>query len=283
MTARALSVIRKTKDLVDFRRKLLHLKLKAFQPKIKFQIEQHGFLIKTAETIPELEEILKLRYQVFIREGLNKKKLLGVDFDRYDLLADHILVKDIENNVTIGTYRLLSSKFTNDFYSQNEFLMNQFLLSPGIKLELGRACIHPFYRNGTSLNLVWKGLGQYARLTQADYLFGCASVHTTSAQESMALFRHLKDFHGLQYGIQPTANFRFKDAEMRKSFLGDTQALDEKLPSLLKSYLKAGAQVHGLPAYDKDFDCIDFMTIINVHTMNSKYKGRYFTGMSSVK
>ncbi len=277
MTALAHSVIQKTKDLVDFRKKLLHLKIRAFKPKIIFQIEQSGYLIKTATTVQELEELLKLRYQVFIREGLNKKTFMGVDFDRYDLLADHILVKDLKNNVTIGTYRLLSSRFTSEFYSENEFHMDLFLKSPGTKLELGRACIHPFYRNGISLNLVWKGLGKYARLTGADYLFGCASVHTMDPKLSMALYHHMKDQHAYHFDIQPTPKFSFQDDELRGDYgalpLND---LELQLPSLLKSYIKAGAKIHGLPAVDKDFDCIDFMTILNIPKMSEKYKMRYF-------
>lgn len=277
MTALAYSVIQKTKDLVDFRKKLLYLKLRAFKPKIQFEIEQNGYLIKTATTVQELEEVLKLRYQVFIREGLNKKTFMGVDFDRYDLLADHVLVKDLENNITIGTYRLLCSKFTSDFYSQNEFHLDLFLKSPGIKLELGRACIHPFYRNGMSLNLVWKGLGKYARLTRADYLFGCASVHTMDPKLSMALFHHMKEQLGYHFDIQPTSKFSFKEEEIRGDHgMFSSVELEAKLPSLLKSYIKAGAQIHGLPAVDKDFDCIDFMTILNIPSMSEKYRTRYF-------
>lgn len=276
MTA-ALNLLEKTRNLVDFRKKLLRLKLRAFKPKVNLHVEQHGYLIKTASTIQELEEVLKLRYQVFIREGLNKTTFMQVDFDRYDLLADHIIVRDLENNRIVGTYRLLCSRFTNDFYSQNEFKLDTFLKSPGVKLELGRACIHPFYRNGQSLNLVWKGLGSYASQVGADYLFGCASVQTTHPSLSLALYQHMRDQHGFEFGIEPTDDYSFSEEDLRGgSGVYTHQTLEDTLPSLLKSYLKAGAQIHGLPALDLDFSCIDFMTIINLQKMSSKYKQRYF-------
>lgn len=266
-----------TKTVTNFRDRLLQLKLRAFQPKIEFETHVNNFTIKTVTKPEELQEVLKLRYQVFIREGLNKTNFSELDFDRYDLLADHIIVKDQKENRTVGTYRLLSSQFTNEFYSQNEFHLDTFLSSQGSKLELGRACIHPFYRTGSSLSLVWKGIGEYAKSVRADYLFGCASVSTTCPKLSLALYNHTKPHHSYRFQIEPTKNYRFSDDSLRGDHgIFSTDYLDDKIPSLLKSYIKAGALIHGFPAFDSDFSCIDFMTILNIHTMNEKFKYRYF-------
>ena len=121
MKAKALRVIEKTKG--NFRSQLLGLKIKAFKSKINFELEYGDYIIKTVQTKDELEEILKLRYQVFIKEGLGQSKFTGVDFDRYDLIADHIVLQHKETKQVIGTYRMLCSTFTNDFYSQNEFTL----------------------------------------------------------------------------------------------------------------------------------------------------------------
>lgn len=279
MKARALNVLHKTKG--NFRSQLLSLKLKSFQSKIQFELELGDYIIKTAQNKEELEEILKLRYQVFIKEGLGKSKLMGVDFDRYDLIADHIVVKNKLTNEIIGTYRLLCSRFTEEFYSQNEFTLQKFLESPGIKLELGRACTHRFYRNGVTLNLIWKGIGEYAKHTNANYLFGCASVKTIDPSLSMVLFQSLKDHHSFEYEIHPTSDYQFEKFDFKPG-LFKPDFVDEKIPSLLKSYIKAGAKIHGFPAVDYAFDCIDFLTILDLSTVNERFKARYFNVDSSL-
>ncbi|MEZ4872031.1 MAG: GNAT family N-acetyltransferase [Bdellovibrionales bacterium] len=77
-----------------------------------------------------------------------------MDFDQFDLLGDHILVKDTTTGNAVGTYRLMCSLFTDDFYSETEFHMEDFIKVFGTKLELGCACIHPDYRSGATINLV---------------------------------------------------------------------------------------------------------------------------------
>jgi putative hemolysin len=273
MKAKALHVIQKTKG--NFRSQLLNLKIKAFQPKINFEIEHGEYIVKTAQSKEELEEILKLRYQVFIKEGLGQSKFTGVDFDRYDLIADHIIVKQKITNQIIGTYRLLCSSFTKEFYSQNEFTIQKFLASPGIKLELGRACTHRFFRNGVTLNLIWKGIGEYAKHTKADYLFGCASVKTIDPSMSMVIFQSMKEHHSFEYEIHPTSDYQFERFDFKPGFF-TPELIDEKIPSLLKSYIKAGAKIHGYPAVDYDFDCIDFLTVLDLNKISERFKARYF-------
>ena len=49
-----------------------------------------------------------------------------------------------------------------------------------------------------------------------------------------------------------------------------------QIPSLLRSYISAGAKVYGAPARDLEFQCIDFFTILNLEELNSSYEKRYF-------
>ena len=50
------------------------------------------------------------------------------------------------------------------------------------------------------------------------------------------------------------------------------QLMKGKIPSLLASYLKVGAKVCGIPALDKSFKCIDFLTLMNVADIAEAYK-----------
>ena len=139
-------------SLLQFKHKMTGLKLKKFQPKLQFVFDFRNYRVKTAHTTQELKEVLRLRYKVFKSEDVND---VAYDFDRYDLLGDHILLIDKTENKIIGTYRLLSSQFTNEFYSENEFELTELLEQDKNFLELGRACIHPDHRNGITINLIW--------------------------------------------------------------------------------------------------------------------------------
>ncbi len=43
-------------------------------------------------------------------------------------------------------------------------------------MEIDRTCIHPEFRNGVGIGMLWAGLAQFVEQHQIDYLFGCVSV-----------------------------------------------------------------------------------------------------------
>ena len=68
------------------------------------------FVVKLAEHYSELEDTLKLRFEVFNRElneGLSESYVTGLDRDIYDSYCDHLIVVDTRCNRVVGTYRLL--------------------------------------------------------------------------------------------------------------------------------------------------------------------------------
>ena len=50
---------------------------------------------------------------------------------------------------------------------------------------------------------------------------------------------------------------------------------DKIVPGLLKSYIKAGAVIASEPAYDRNFGCADFLTILNTNLINESYKKKF--------
>jgi putative hemolysin len=245
----------------------------SFQPKVRFSVDAGNFSIKTVETPGELEEALELRHEVFYREYQNSELPWGLDIDDYDLMCDHLVIRDVQEKRLVGTYRLICSSFSNRFYSQSEFNLDGFLESPGVKLELGRACVDRSYRSGIVMTLLWRGLAQYIRLVKADYLFGCSSVKTISPAEVAKVSTYLKSrgHFSDEFGIHPLPNFRMpKELEMEVE--GDAK---DWIPSLLNSYLKAGAQVHGEPALDRAFGCVDFFTILRTAQLSQVFERRF--------
>lgn len=252
-------------------------KLEKFSPKHVFSMESEGFVIKTASTVDDLKLALKLRHQVFLEEGLNRSHESGLEFDSYDHRADHLMIIEKEKNIAVGTYRLIHSDFSDIFYSQSEFNMDEFLNLEGSKLEMGRACTHEDYRTGRTMDLLWQGLSRYIRETKTRYLFGCSSLDTTDPKEVFTVLKSLakKDSFSFDLNIEPTPKYEFESPQKHFDEAEVDARVARSLPPLLRSYLHAGSKVYGFPALDKDFACADLFTILDLTKLNKKFNERY--------
>ncbi len=248
-----------------------------FEPKVRFCIEANNFVVKTAETAEEFQQVLKLRYNVFIKEGLHKKKPIKVDVESWDFLADHLIVVEKATQKIAGTYRLISSKFSDRFYSQSEFEMDDLLKLPGNKLELGRACIDKDFRAGIVMTLLWRGLVRMIQETDSRYLFGCTSIKTTNPEQIAQLTRFFMENGHLsqQANATPLRKYTVKDLPLLLECCDPDFQISEMVPPLMNSYLKAGAKVCGMPAIDKAFKCVDFLTLLDTTQITEAYERKY--------
>jgi putative hemolysin len=248
---------------------LLH---RGAEPFVHLEIRTPRYVLKTLDQASELEEVLKMRTSIFGEEYGIEALDHNLDVDRFDLGCDHLIIKVPETGEIVGAYRLLCSAFTDSFYSATEFELDDFLESPGIKLELGRACIKKEHRKGAVISLLWRGIVQYAIETKADYLFGCSSIKTTSyasvreIQEGLLLNGRI----GSEWNIEPCLSYQFREDEKNQPPCGLIE-----IPSLLRSYFSAGAKVYGLPALDREFNCIDYLTILKLSELKSNFERRY--------
>lgn len=269
--ARARATLRLLKTLPPFRRHPL-VAIKDFQPKQLIRVETENFILKTAETQFELREVLKLRHEIFYEELQGKSHENRVDVDEFDQLCDHLVIIDKKNFRVVGTYRVISSLYSQKFYSEGEFQIGEFLAQPGNKLELGRACIHKDFRTGAVIQLLWKGICEYIKRTDTKFLFGCASVQTVDPWVAGLILQYLKreglskdDFH-----VSPTEKYTLALPEPEI-----TTNVEELIPPLVHSYVKAGAKFHGAPAWDADFNCFDYFMVLNVDEMSRLFKRRF--------
>jgi len=258
---------------------LTRSRLKHYTPKIPIFLDKKNFIIKTADNARELYDALRLRHEVFIEELLHKKKKSGMDIDHFDRRCDHLLIIDKKNNKLIGTYRLQSSLHSKKWYTATEFHMRHIRKLPGNKLELGRACVHPEYRNGVTISLLWEGIHAYMLASDTQYLFGCSSIKTINKEEIKLLYYYLQQQNHLtnDHKVRPKGRFNvhglhrhLKKHPQLKPRLEHTE-IRNMIPSLLQSYLKAGAKVCGRPALDKSFRCIDFLTLLDVADIRKQY------------
>jgi len=249
-----------------------------FRAHIPVLIEKKNFIVKTADSQEEIRAALRLRHDVFLSELLHRKKRSGLDIDRFDKLCDHLIIIDKRSGNLVGTYRLQSSLHTRKWYTATEFHMRQIKKLPGIKLELGRACVHPDYRNGITISLLWEGIRAYMEASGTSYLFGCSSIKTTSQEEISHIYQYLLHHGHLSHEHKVRPRSRFRVPGMKRNlkkfpFQHDEdnhRIIQAKIPSLLSSYLKVGAKLCGSPALDRSFKCIDFMTLVDVKELRSE-------------
>ena len=231
-------------------------------------------VLSMASTPEELREVQRLRYKVFI-ETMGLSSLVrddGLDCDEFDDHCDHLIVRDTATLKVVGTYRLLSAARARKLgrvYSEGEFDLGRLNNLRGRMVEAGRACIHPDYRGGSVIMLLWSGLADYMRRENCDYLVGCASIsladggHTAFAVYQSLASRHLAPS---EYRVTPHLPFPFSKLEA---------AQKPQVPALLKGYMRSGAWICGEPAWDPDFESADLFLLLPLANLDTRYARHY--------
>lgn len=236
-------------------------------------IDAGDFQIRTAGTINELFDVFRLRQDMFLGDIADNRNQL--DWDYFDLQADHLYLYHQPTCQIVGTYRMISSDRASCFYSQTEFDMGFIHQLPGSLLEVGRACIHPDFRKGPALQLLWQGLGAYIKQTQPHWMFGCSSTHVIDpAKEAASLRAWLLTEHisPEEWRAYPQNPISIPKLELNTDVIQQAKA---EVPTLLKYYLKLGAWVAGEPCWDPEFRTLDYLTLLDVTSIPERYMRRF--------
>ncbi len=172
----------------------------------------------------EFREALRLRYRVFnveLKEGLAASHSTGHDFDEFDAVVDHIIVKCPASGSVIGTYRLqtgLAAAKNIGYYGEREFDFAPYEPLRGEVLELGRACIEQQHRSTPVLTHLWKAIAQYALLRGCRYLIGCSSLTSQDPVVGSRVYAQMQNFMAppeMQTAPQEPFAFELCDAGQR--------------------------------------------------------------------
>lgn len=232
-----------------------------------------NLIVKLANTNEEIRKCQRLRYDIFANEmGANiKSGVPGLDIDQFDSLGMHLMVLDNRTNEVVGTTRLImdtNNKHSIHFYSQTEFDLTNILQIPGRFLEVGRTCIHPDYRNGSTIAVLWQGLANIMVTTDVDYLIGCASIPMEDGgANAKAIMDRLRDkFPAHDQRVYPYKSLPKPSA---------THLGTPNMPSLLKAYLRIGARICGEAYWDTDFNVADVFVFVSREKIDKRYS-RHF-------
>ncbi|MBD2345842.1 GNAT family N-acetyltransferase [Anabaena subtropica] len=230
-------------------------------------LETDKYILKLAETEEELASIFRLRFEVFNLElglGFTTSSLNQMDQDEFDTVCHHLMLISKLTGKTVGTYRMQTYKMASQglgFDAADIFELNTIPDSVlKVSVEIGRACIAKEYRSLQSLLLLWEGLANYLILNCSKYFFGCASLITQCSGEGACAYHYFEQHNLIHKNILVLPHSQFYIDIPHKC--SDVCRVD--IPNILQAYLNVGAKICSLPAIDREFKTIDFLTIANI-------------------
>ena len=175
----------------------------------------------------------------------------------------------------VGTYRLqtgANAARNLGYYSAREFEFAPFEPMRHEIIELGRACVHRQHRNLVVLGRLWKGIADYAQARGARYLIGCSSLTSQDAAVGASAYTALcrqKVLADWPWRTQPTPAFECPLDRLAEEPVS--------IPKLLRAYLSVGAKICGAPALDRQFQTIDFLTLLDLAAMPAAARARFLS------
>jgi len=225
----------------------------------------------------------QLRFEVFnleLGEGLAESYVTGLDIDPFDEFCDHLIVEERATSEIVGTYRLQTGQLAAanlGYYSEREFDLSPYESFRCETIELGRACVHVEHRNFNLLHLLWRGIACYAVERNARFLIGCSSISSQDPIEGAETYEELKQYlvepdlrtqSWPEFAVAGGANAGWYGAWSRQTRPGSAPPATAGASSrLLRAYLAIGARICGPPAIDRQFGTIDFLTLLDLHTL----------------
>lgn len=228
-------------------------------PRLKLELASSGH---------QIEEAQRLRWRVFAEELGARLVGDGLDKDEFDPWCDHLLVRDLATEKVVGTYRILAphqARLLGRCYTETEFDLRPLAALRAGMVELGRSCVHPDYRKGSVINLLWAGLARYMRAGGYAYLIGCPSISLADGGHNAAgIYKTLAGTHlsPPEYRVVPHCRLPLE------AFAPPTAPL---LPPLIKGYVRLGAWICGEPAWDPDFNTADLPMLLPMARIEPRY------------
>lgn len=237
-------------------------------------MKEPSYRTRLAASADDLRRAQHLRFEVFnveLHEGLKESWSNELDMDRFDEACDHLLIEHTATNQIVGTYRLQTGAMAaarHGYYSAQEFDFTPFEPFRPLMVELGRACVHKDFRKMNVLNMLWRGIAEYAAERGARYLIGCSSL--TSQDPALG--------HAMYAKMSPSlASEEFRTVPLPEYVLPPAKPVDDcpEPPRLLRAYLSVGAKICGPPALDREFSTIDFLTLVDLETLPAAMHNRF--------
>ena len=222
----------------------------------------------------------RLRYDVFVQElgadGPDVDHDARREQDRFDPFARHLLLRHHnrpDGQDVVGVYRLLDqagAAAAGQFYCEDEYDLTPLRQSGKTLLELGRSCLHPDYRGGAGMMLLWQALSDIVATEKIGILFGVASFHGTDVQALAGPLSFLHHRHLAPENLRVSAKGPRVDVLPEDQI--DRVAAMRQTPALIKAYLRLGGVVGAGTFVDQAFNTTDICLILDTNAVNAQQK-----------
>lgn len=237
-------------------------------PKPKKNASQNQYKFEWAEDLKQIQEVQKFRAEQFSKQfGIHFAN--GLDQDVYDFGCEHAVLRDRLTNEIVAYTRL---KRFQGFELAKSYSAQEFKIVPELSdlsniVEIGRTCVHPRYRNGRALSILWMNLvPKVLWEMRAKYLIGCVSIRL-DGNEARAYYTHKKLQNlSLAQKINIPSQMKFEPKHPNYSF-----AQDEKIPKLFQVYLDMQAKLSPEAFYDEEFNCLDYFVYLEVNNIAKNF------------
>ena len=242
--------------------------------------------VRLARNPDEVEAAQQVRFRVFHEEQGARFDAAAAagrrDADRFDAVCDHLLVLDTtlpgpDRNRIVGTYRLLRRQGAAEvggFYSEGEYDIRSLIEGPRADgfLELGRSCVLPAYRTKRTIEVLWQGIWAYVLHHGITVMGGCASLRGVIPAEHAEVLSFLA--HNCR--VEPAWEVRALPHRYCTMDLIPPEAIDarsafQRMPPLLKGYLRLGARIGDGCVIDPDFRTVDVFVVLPVESISPRY------------
>lgn len=226
----------------------------------------------------QIKKVQKLRYNVFCEEynitlpAHTYWNGSPIDADAIDNDCLHLVVKDGQTWEPVGYTRVLTKELATkhgSFYSAHEFDIRNIEKLGGRMIEIGRTCIHPDYRNGATIAVLWSRLAKFMLKNNYQYLFGCASISLADGGTAFA-------------SVMPKLRNKYLSEDNLRVFpklpintLAKPCETQNQLPPLLKAYMKMGAKICGEACWDPEFNVADVLVLLDLDQVENRYAKRF--------
>lgn len=250
--------------------------------------EETAFEVRLAADARDLRAAQRLRYEVFVGEMGSDGPMIDhaarLECDAFDGICDHLLLIDRSRDPAllqdvVGVYRLLPGDRVGPgqaFYSESEYDLAPLRASGRPLLELGRSCVHPDYRGGAAMMLLWNRLADYVLERGIEIMFGTASFPGTDVAGLAQPLAYLWHNHLAPPALRAVARAPHRAAmDALPPDAIDRRGAMQATPALIKAYLRLGGFVGDGAWVDHAFNTTDVLLVMDTARMSERHRDFY--------
>lgn len=245
------------------------------------RIGQGRLTVSWARHADEVLQAQRLRFMVFAQEmgARLSTRLPEHDVDYFDSFCEHLLVRDEGTGKVVATCRVLTpvqALRVGSTYSDLAFDLSRLQGLRSNMVELGRSCVHPDYRTGGVIMILWGALAQFMVRNKLASVMGCASIAMlrnamVSGEHAAGVWHRLKTGHlaPLELHVRPRVPLPIEQLNGHP---------EVEPPALIKGCLRLGARILGAPSWDPDFNTADLPLMLRISDLPPRY-GKLLLGL----